>query len=49
MTMDTSCADVAKLGGKVTSGPIDVPGGFRVAQCTDPNGAAFALHWAPRV
>lgn len=31
-------------GGKILNGPIDVPGG-RVAQCTDPQGAAFALHW----
>lgn len=31
-------------GGKILNGPMDVPGG-RVAQCMDPQGAAFALHW----
>jgi len=31
-------------GGKVLNGPMDVPGG-RIAQCMDPQGAAFALHW----
>jgi uncharacterized protein len=31
-------------GGKIMNGPMDVPGGDRVAQCIDPQGAAFALH-----
>jgi predicted enzyme related to lactoylglutathione lyase len=31
-------------GGKILNGPMDVPGG-RIAQCMDPQGAAFALHW----
>jgi len=31
-------------GGKLLNGPMDVPGG-RIAQCMDPQGAAFALHW----
>ena len=26
------------------NGPMEVPGGDRVAQCADPQGAAFALH-----
>jgi predicted enzyme related to lactoylglutathione lyase len=35
---------VGELGGRVLNGPLDVPGGDTVAQCLDPQGAAFALH-----
>ena len=35
---------VKALGGKILNGPMDVPGGDRVVQCMDPQGAAFALH-----
>ena len=35
---------VKQLGGQVLNGPMDVPGGDIVAQCMDPQGAAFALH-----
>jgi hypothetical protein len=28
----------------VLNGPMEVPGGDRVAQCRDPQGAMFALH-----
>jgi len=31
-------------GGQVMNGPMEVPGGARVAQCMDPQRAAFALH-----
>ena len=31
-------------GGKVLNGPMEVPGGDLVAQCMDPQGAAFAIH-----
>ena len=31
-------------GGQVMNGPMEVPGGDHVAQCLDPQGAAFALH-----
>jgi len=31
-------------GGTVMNGPMDVPGGDRIAQCMDPQGAAFAIH-----
>lgn len=31
-------------GGQVVNGPMDVPGGDRVAACIDPQGAGFALH-----
>src|SRR4030095_5638040 len=37
-----------KNGAKVMNGPMDVPGGGRIAQLMDPQGAAFALHQAPR-
>lgn len=32
------------LGAKVLHGPMDVPGGDRICQLVDPQGAAFALH-----
>lgn len=35
---------VKQLGGQVLNGPMEVPGGDIVAQCTDPQGAAFAIH-----
>jgi predicted enzyme related to lactoylglutathione lyase len=31
-------------GGKVLNGPMEVPGGSRIAQCMDPQGAMFAVH-----
>jgi predicted enzyme related to lactoylglutathione lyase len=36
-------ANVTALGGKILEGPVDVPGGSRVARCEDPQGATFAL------
>ncbi len=39
-----SVEDVKKLGGQVLNGPMEVPGGDLIAQCLDPQGAAFALH-----
>ncbi len=35
---------VKELGGQVLNGPMEVPGGDFVAQCMDPQGAAFAIH-----
>ena len=35
---------VEELGGVVLNGPMEVPGGSHIAQCLDPQGAAFALH-----
>jgi predicted enzyme related to lactoylglutathione lyase len=43
--IDASANAVKALGGQVLNGPMDVPGGDRVAQCADPLGAMFALHW----
>jgi len=41
---DSAAAIVRRLGGKVVRGPDEVPGGSRIAQCVDPQGAAFAVH-----
>ena len=43
-SVDTQSELVKKLGGQVLNGPMDVPGGDRIVQCLDPQGAAFALH-----
>jgi predicted enzyme related to lactoylglutathione lyase len=37
-------AAVRAGGGHVLNGPMEVPGGDRIAQCLDPQGAAFAVH-----
>ena len=42
--LDAALARVKKDDGKVINGPMEVPGGDRVAQCVDPQGATFALH-----
>ena len=42
--LDGALARVKKDGGTVMHGPMEVPGGDHVAQCLDPQGAAFALH-----
>ena len=50
-TIYVSVADVdelarqgRELGGEVVVGPMDIPGGGRIAQMTDPQGAFFAVH-----
>jgi predicted enzyme related to lactoylglutathione lyase len=45
--LDAAVAKVKALGGKVMNGPMPIPGGARIAQVADPQGAAFALHEAP--
>ena len=35
---------VKQNGGQVLNGPMEVPGGDLIAQCMDPQGAAFAIH-----
>lgn len=42
--LDAALARVKQLGGQVLNGPMDVPGGDRIAQCMDPQGGMFALH-----
>jgi predicted enzyme related to lactoylglutathione lyase len=40
-------AELAQMhGGRVANGPMDVPGGDRIAQIVDPQGGAFAVHSA---
>jgi predicted enzyme related to lactoylglutathione lyase len=44
-----AAVDRAKAkGGKLLNGPMEVPGGARIAQLMDPQGAAFALHEEPK-
>jgi predicted enzyme related to lactoylglutathione lyase len=43
-SVDDRVALVTELGGQVLNGPMDVPGGDRVAVCLDRQGAAFAIH-----
>lgn len=42
--MDAALEKVKGEGGLVLNGPQEVPGGGLVAQCMDPQGAAFAIH-----
>jgi predicted enzyme related to lactoylglutathione lyase len=44
----TVAQTVQQLNGKVLNGPMEVPGGDWIAQCMDPQGAAFAVH-TPKV
>jgi hypothetical protein len=44
---DGAARRVTTLGGRLVTGPVEVPGGDRIAQCVDPQGAAFALHALP--
>jgi uncharacterized protein len=41
--IDAAAQRVKAGGGEILEGPVDVPGGGRVARCTDPQGAMFAL------
>ncbi len=43
-SVDDMVDKVTAAGGQVTMGPMEVPGGDRIAQCIDPQGAAFAIH-----
>jgi predicted enzyme related to lactoylglutathione lyase len=42
--LDATVDRAKAKGAKLTNGPMEVPGGARIAQLTDPQGAAFALH-----
>lgn len=42
--VDAAAEMVKEAGGQVLTGPMEVPGGDRIAQCLDPQGAMFALH-----
>jgi predicted enzyme related to lactoylglutathione lyase len=41
---DRAAETAARAGGKIVMGPMDVPGGDRIAGGLDPQGAAFAVH-----
>jgi hypothetical protein len=41
--LDATVERIQQLGGKIINGPMDVPGGDRIAMCLDPQGAAFAV------
>jgi uncharacterized protein len=41
---DAAARAATAAGGKVVNGPMDVPGGDRIAQIRDPQGGAFAVH-----
>ncbi len=42
--VNTSVEQIKALGGQILNGPMEVPGGDLIAQCLDPQGAAFAIH-----
>jgi predicted enzyme related to lactoylglutathione lyase len=44
--LDAAIERITSNGGKVLNGPMEVPGGDKIAQCQDPEGVAFAIHWA---
>jgi predicted enzyme related to lactoylglutathione lyase len=46
---DAAARRVTAAGGQVLMGPMDVPGGDRIAVCLDPQGAAFAVHSTAQV
>jgi predicted enzyme related to lactoylglutathione lyase len=43
-SVDRAAAAARTAGGRVTQGPMEVPGGSRIAQILDPQGGAFAVH-----
>ena len=42
--VDAAAERIRANGGTIVNGPMDVPGGDRVLNATDPQGASFALH-----
>jgi predicted enzyme related to lactoylglutathione lyase len=45
---DQTAERIKQLGGQILNGPMDVPGGDRIAQAMDPQGAAFGVHSSPK-
>jgi predicted enzyme related to lactoylglutathione lyase len=41
---DQTAERIKELGGQILNGPMEVPGGDRVAQAVDPQGAMFGIH-----
>jgi predicted enzyme related to lactoylglutathione lyase len=46
--LDAALRRATTRGAKILNGPMEVPGGGRIAQLLDPQGAAFALHQGAR-
>jgi predicted enzyme related to lactoylglutathione lyase len=46
--LDAALARAKKKGATIMNGPMDVPGGGRIAQLMDPQRAAFCLHQSPK-
>jgi predicted enzyme related to lactoylglutathione lyase len=46
--LDAAVERAKGKGAKLLNGPVEVPGGARIAQMMDPQGAAFALHVEPK-
>jgi uncharacterized protein len=46
--VDAAAASIVQRGGRIISGPMEVPGGARIATCIDPQGAPFAIHALPK-
>ena len=46
--LDAAITRAVAKGAAVMNGPMDVPGGGRIAQLKDQQGATFALHQAPK-
>jgi uncharacterized protein len=46
-SLDSALTRAKGKGAQVMNGPMDVPGGGRIAQLMDSQGAAFALHQSP--
>lgn len=42
--IDATVGGIKKAGGKILNGPMDIPGNDKIAQCMDPQGAAFAIY-----
>ncbi len=42
--VDATLDRIKKAGGKILNGPMDIPGNDKIAQCMDPQGAAFAIY-----
>jgi predicted enzyme related to lactoylglutathione lyase len=40
--IEEAAARVTSAGGRIINGPMQVPGGALIVQCTDPQGATFA-------
>jgi predicted enzyme related to lactoylglutathione lyase len=45
--VDEAAKRIPERGGKVLNGPMEVPGGDRIVQAMDPQGAAFAIVSSP--